>query len=293
MKVNGQLEGAQLEQIAAASTTPTSTGRMYIDVVDPTNAFPTFYNGTGWKRFRQELMKVTAVKTSTYTVTRFDDVVLCNAGSAAFSVNLLSAATYPGQIITIMKAVADTSTNAVTVDGSGSETIGGVLTVQLIYSGDYITIVSDGSNWHILQNKIGCIYRLQGENGNGSTNNKIKLFSTVTLTLGNAFTGANSATLGASATINIPGVYAFTVSDSANGSDTYGLSLNSTQLTTAISSITAADRLALGQTSAADKTYTVSWTGPLKAGDVVRPHTSGSTDGANPAYAVFAAARVG
>ncbi len=50
MKVLGQLEGAQLEQIASASPTPTPTGRMYIDVTTPTVPIPRIYMGSaGWK----------------------------------------------------------------------------------------------------------------------------------------------------------------------------------------------------------------------------------------------------
>lgn len=48
MKVNGQLEVAQLEQIANASPTPTPTGRVYADVTVPTAAVPRFYNGSSW-----------------------------------------------------------------------------------------------------------------------------------------------------------------------------------------------------------------------------------------------------
>lgn len=49
MKVNGQLENAQLEQIANASPTPTSTGRVYADVTAPLAAVPRFFNGTSWQ----------------------------------------------------------------------------------------------------------------------------------------------------------------------------------------------------------------------------------------------------
>ncbi len=49
MKVNGQLELAQLEQIASTSPTPVPTGRMYIDVTTPTAGIPKIYNGTSWR----------------------------------------------------------------------------------------------------------------------------------------------------------------------------------------------------------------------------------------------------
>lgn len=49
MKVNGQLELAQFEQIADASPTPTPTGRVYADITNPLKAIPKFFDGTNWK----------------------------------------------------------------------------------------------------------------------------------------------------------------------------------------------------------------------------------------------------
>lgn len=48
MKVLGELQGAQLEQIAATTTTPASTGRIYIDVTVPAAAVPRIYTGAAW-----------------------------------------------------------------------------------------------------------------------------------------------------------------------------------------------------------------------------------------------------
>jgi WD40 repeat protein len=52
MLVNGQLEKAQLEQIAATTTTPAATGRVYVDVTTPLNAIPMFYNGSAWRTIK-------------------------------------------------------------------------------------------------------------------------------------------------------------------------------------------------------------------------------------------------
>lgn len=49
MKVLGQLEGAQLEQIASVSPTPTPTGRIYADITAASRAIPKFYDGTAWR----------------------------------------------------------------------------------------------------------------------------------------------------------------------------------------------------------------------------------------------------
>ncbi len=50
MKVLGQLEGAQLEQIGAATTTPASRGRIYLDITDPAAALIRYHDGTTWQQ---------------------------------------------------------------------------------------------------------------------------------------------------------------------------------------------------------------------------------------------------
>ncbi len=79
-------------------------------------------------------------------------IILCDATSAAFTFTLLAAATAAdGFEVTIVKT--DATANAVTLDGSGSETIGGALTFALSGQGDAATIVCDGTNWHFTGNK--------------------------------------------------------------------------------------------------------------------------------------------
>ena len=49
MKVLGQLEGAQLEQLAANPSTGVATGRMYMNIASPLAAVPYVYNGSSWE----------------------------------------------------------------------------------------------------------------------------------------------------------------------------------------------------------------------------------------------------
>lgn len=49
MKVNGPLEGAQLENIAEAAPSPSSTGRMYMDTTSPLSAKAKVFDGTSWR----------------------------------------------------------------------------------------------------------------------------------------------------------------------------------------------------------------------------------------------------
>ena len=90
-------------------------------------------------------------KTTTYTATILDDLILCSGSS--FTITLPSAASAANKVLTIKKT--DTSfTNLITIDGSGSETIDGNLTRKLYSKNESIVIVSDGSNWQILQRTI-------------------------------------------------------------------------------------------------------------------------------------------
>ncbi len=113
-------------------------------------------------------------------------------------------------------------------------------------------------------------------NGNGSTNTRIRRFTTTITNVGTAITYADSATLGATFTINETGIYSIQYSESGIGSgEGWGASLNSTQLSTSMPSITAADRLffVMASNDVYQGTSSVGRTVRLAAGDVVRPHT--------------------
>ncbi|MHC5536649.1 hypothetical protein ACYOEI_00060 [Singulisphaera rosea] len=89
-----------------------------------------------------------ASKTSAYTVTTSDSVVLCDATSSAFTVTLLSASTVStGRRFTIKKV--DSSGNAITIATTSSQTIDGASTKSLSSQWSALTVVSDGSNWQV------------------------------------------------------------------------------------------------------------------------------------------------
>jgi hypothetical protein len=114
---------------------------------------------------------------------------------------------------------------------------------------------------------------------NGSTNTMIGRLSTAVTNQGSDITYADSVTLGASFTTNANGVYAISLTGGHNG--WFGISLNSAQLTTSITTMTTADRLAIALGSAAGYYQSCSWTGYLPSGSVIRPHSDGTAMGAN------------
>lgn len=117
--------------------------------------------------------------------------------------------------------------------------------------------------------------RFSGGNGYGSTNTKIRRFTTIIEdTFPNDwYTVTNDATNGCFITITRDGNFSAGFKD--RGTALTGLSLNSTQLTTNIQSINDADILDLFEHSGADGKAV--WSGHLKAGDKVYYHTNGGS----------------
>lgn len=75
-------------------------------------------------------------------------VILADATTASFTIDIPAAATMTGQCLTIKKI--DPSAKTVTVDGDGTETIDGGLTQVIGTQYVSITILSDGTEWFIL-----------------------------------------------------------------------------------------------------------------------------------------------
>lgn len=134
--------------------------------------------------------------------------------------------------------------------------------------------------------------RVQGGNGYGSTNNKIRRFTNTLTSTGSDITYADSAANGGSFTINATGLYAISYTDLFSAASNIGLSLNSSELTTGIHAITAASRIGLATSNAANQAGHVSVTLKLTSGDVIRAHTQGDTESAAPERAAIRIVRM-
>jgi hypothetical protein len=136
--------------------------------------------------------------------------------------------------------------------------------------------------------------RLDTANGYGSTANKIRRFSNVRDNIGADIEYLDSAADGARFVVKSAGVYNISYTEQASSAAFFGLSKNSSQLTTSIISITTADRLAIGTTdSISGYPETIAWQGYLQAGDVVRAHTEGALGPAGPERTQFTISKVG
>ena len=106
------------------------------------------YKAGAWVTVVDVETKTVATKTTTYTVAVTDDIVFVDSSGGAFTVTLFTAVGNSGKIITIKKT--ESSVNIVTIEGDGSETIDGNLNRKLATNNETIKLVSDGTNWEIL-----------------------------------------------------------------------------------------------------------------------------------------------
>lgn len=241
-------------------------------------------NGIEWAAESGSALSVTS-KTTTYTATTADDVILADTSGGAWTLTLPTAVGNSGKTFIIRKT--DSSSNVLTIDGNSSETIDGLTTRAVTKQGDYIEIISDNSNWVSIKDFLTTQIRLYGNNGYGSTNTRIRRFSSTTENVGDAVTYADSAANGGSFTINIAGMYSINYSDTFSANTSLGLSLNSSQLTTDVYDITPADRLIISYCSTGNGSCSVHWTGWLDAGDVVRAHATTTSAGVLPNICSF------
>lgn len=97
------------------------------------------------------LKKSYASKTTTYTATAEDDVLLVSA-SAGWTLSLPTAVGIGGKVYEFLRT-DDSPANLITIDPAGSETIGGSATVAMATKGESFRIISDNANWQIIEHK--------------------------------------------------------------------------------------------------------------------------------------------
>jgi len=121
--------------------------------------------------------------------------------------------------------------------------------------------------------------RLNTGSGHGSTNTKIRRFSSLVDNAGAAITYTQDAASGDSFLINETGHYSITWTDqNTAGSCILGLTLNSTELTTNIQDTNVAGILSMSQDNNAYAFVNVSWMGQLSQGDIIRAHDRGEAN---------------
>ena len=133
---------------------------------------------------------------------------------------------------------------------------------------------------------------LQDSDGVGATNTYIRIFSNQIQNYGTDIVYTTSAALGAALTCTNPGKYSIDYMDAGTSAISFGISLNSTELTTAIAGITAADRIASTVTPGANLWAATAATINLLIGDVIRPHVDATGHSASTAGQILRMTRV-
>ena len=232
-------------------------------------------------------------KTSSYVITDTDGVkrveVDTTAGDVTITLPLL--ANNIGRRIEIANVKGGTnkviiSPNATDANKLSSDALD---VIWLSKVGDYAIFQASSTSgyWEIVGESITSQLRLNTYAGYGSTDNKIMRFTNVVENVGNMFSenhvsGYNSNAEGLKLTINRSGKYAisYTLTSGSSAAVYGGLSLNSSELTTNVDTITTADRVCMVFGPSGNYTIFTSWTGYLEKNDFICPHSRGVAIGA-------------
>ncbi|MEU8839934.1 SGNH/GDSL hydrolase family protein [Streptomyces roseus] len=101
---------------------------------------------TGLHIENAQLTYPVATKTANYTANSFDEVIAADATSGALTITLPTAV---GRTRPVTVKKTDATSNPVTIDAAGSETIDGQLIRQLASQWEYATLVPSGSGWYV------------------------------------------------------------------------------------------------------------------------------------------------
>jgi hypothetical protein len=141
----------QLKEKAAAVSDTAAYGQLWVKTATPNELYFTDDAGndvqlvTGGSAAGGGGISSVETKTGDYTADTDDDVILCNA--AALTITLPASSGNTGQTYYIKNIHA---TGVATIDANGSETIDGALKKYITTQYESLTIVCDGSNWHII-----------------------------------------------------------------------------------------------------------------------------------------------
>lgn len=277
----------------------TSSGGVYTDyTVFGTTPTPTTYYNSGFGTVSKTSgnlpgMTFTATKSGTIEVT-FIISVRANSSNSSFRLFESSTSTeidakylipatapYPQIVLEgFFDVVAGTTYTFVTQyvgDGGSGAYIGNVNTA--VNTVPIMTMKAQYMNVSINNNAISSpsYLRLDGNTSFGITNTKIAIMTSMTNKGGSALTYATSSTLGDSITVNRAGVYTVSFTGAlSSGPASFGASVNSSQLTTNIYSVTATNVLIQDTCEGTGHSFGGSFTGYFNVGDVIRPHGDGT-----------------
>ena len=243
-------------------------------------------------------------KTPEYTITDIDAVkrveVDTTAGDITITLPLL--ANNIGRRIEIANVKGGTnkviiSPNATDANKLSSDALNVICLPKV---GDYVIFQQSSISgyWEIVGESITSQLRLNTYAGYGSTETKIMRFTNSVENIGNMFsenhsTGYSSNAKGLEITINRSGIYSFDYNYNTNTVSNGGISLNSSELTTSIISVSVGTRIANVVILAGGNTSECSATMYFKKNDVIRPHTDGVSGSTYASFNTFTVSYIG
>lgn len=214
--------------------------------------------------------------------------------SADVTITLPLLANNYGRRIRIIKAKGDATYKVIIAPNAtdaNTLTSDALAAIWLPKLGDYIDFEANDTTgailWQSIKERVTSQLRLHTFAGYGSTDTAIMQYSTAQENFGNMFsenhsTGYNSGTEGIEIIINRTGRYSFSASSRGGATAVQvGFSINSSQLTTQLALITAANRLSVQNMLTSSDFGSSSWSGWLASGSVIRMHGAGVSPSSN------------
>ena len=154
-------------------------------------------------------------KTGAYTVVASDNGTIINCTSGTFTVSLTAAATLGSGFNCWIWNTSTTSTNAITIDPNGSETIDEQATL-ILRRGEGIQIICNGTNWETGDKKT---MRGYAENLRGSNTRPVASGSAaISIGWSSTASGSQSTAIGYSALVSSTNSTAIGTNSGGNGS---------------------------------------------------------------------------
>jgi hypothetical protein len=229
----------------------------------------------------------TVYKQSSYAILDADGYsrIEVDTTSGAVAITLPLMANNRGRRIEIAFVKNDASLDVVTISPHATDAnklsndlLGSMILAKV---GDFIVLqesVNSGC-WEVVNERITSQLRLNTYAGYGSTDIRIMRFTNLAENIGNMFSenhvsGYSGNAKGLEITANRSGKYGISYSCRVDSADYIGLTLNSSQLTTQITSVTVSTRLCLSECNLSSQLSLQIY---LKKGDIVRCHTNAAT----------------
>ena len=180
-------------------------------------------------------------KTGAYTVVASDNGTIINCTSGTFTVSLTAAATLGSGFNCWIWNTSTTSTDAITIDPNGAETIDGVSTL-ILRRGEGMQIVCDGTNWQTGDKKT---MRGYAENWEGADARPIAsgLWATA---IGSSATASNTASIAIGRASTASGNQAVALGASVSATASYSSAIGKNSAGSGSQAVTGSGAMALG-----------------------------------------------